>query len=378
MPIHPCFSWAARWVAPGFLLGGDAEPPRDIAAAAAQFQHAMGAGGPAAPANGGAPVPLIPEGCQRPELKPFRGGWSQGFAHASLKMLISAFGGQQLLDHLAQFKRSASTPQAIAAADQFIALIHQAHHAPGIVDTEKFLNGLQHLAPFDQRNIVGGWKFKVQSDISIEEREPRKFLPLLSELFRLDTLAGWSFDIEETYVHQGVEQIHYDIRNRFEMFQAVETRRLPAPTHAGPSIFELQKVVDLLHADQQRPVKWGEGDAHFTTVTVRRQVCIDDVAQLRRLTISLPGNMAELVPAYLPDSVTLPTLDRKTGRKLILTLAPREIMTLNIPSYGLHIRNEAGQWLIHTDYMVSPRRCEFDKNIGRLINFAVIDAAPAP
>lgn len=378
MPIHPCFSWAARLVAPGFLPGRGAEPPRDIAAAAAQFRHAMGARGPASPANAGAPPPLIPEGCQRPALKPFRGGWNQSFAHASLKMLISVFGGQQLLDHLEEFKRSASTPQAIAAADQFIALIHQAHHAPGIVDTEKFLNGLQHLAPFNQRNIVGDWKFKVQSDLYTDEREPRKFLPLISELFRLDTLPGWSFDIDETYIHQGVEQINYPIRNRFEMFQAVETQRLPAPSHEGPSIFALQEVVDLLHAGQQRQVKWGEGDEHFTTVTVRRQVCIDDVAQLRRLTLSLPGNMAELVPDYLPACVTLPALDRKTGRRLVLTLAPREVMTLNVPNYGLHVRNDAGQWLIHTDQTVSPKRYEFDKNIGRLINFAVIDAAPAP
>ncbi|MET1114392.1 MAG: hypothetical protein ABWY08_05470, partial [Comamonas sp.] len=200
MPIHPCFSWAARLVANGFLLGRGNEPPNDIAAAAAQFQHVLGAGAPVPRAGGGVQGALVPEGGRRQDLKAFRGGWNQGFAHASLKMLISAIGGQQLLDHLEHFKRSTPKLQEIAAADQFIALIHQAHHSCGIVDTEKFLNGLQHLAPFNQRNIVGGWKLKVESDLFTPEGEPQKFLPLISELFRLDTLPGWSFDIDETYV----------------------------------------------------------------------------------------------------------------------------------------------------------------------------------
>lgn len=378
MPIHPCFSWAAKLVATGFPLGRGG-PARNDAADMDRFSNAMGALGACAPEGAGPEVhrPLLLQEFHRHGMKAFRAGWGQGFAHASLKMLISAIGAQQLLDHLENFKKGSLQPQEIAAADEFIAIIHQAHDSSGIVDTEKFLNGLQQLVPFNERNIVGDWKFKVESDIYTAEREPREFLPLISELFRLDTLPGWSFDIDETYVHQGVEQINHDIRNRFEMFQAVQTRRLPAPTHAGPSIFELQKVVDLLHADQQRPVKWGEGDAHFTNVTVRRQVCIEDVVQLKRLTISLPDNMAELVPAYLPDSVTLPAFDRKSGQKLLLTLSPREVMTLNVPSYAVHVRDEAGQWLIHTDCKVSPHRYEFDKNIGRLINFAVINAALA-
>src|SRR5690606_2698224 len=120
--------------------------------------------------------------------------------------------------------------------------------------------------------------------------------------FHLHTLPGGSFDIDETYVHQGEEQVNYDIRNRFEMFHTVEMKRLDT---ADLEPFDLQKVVDLLHADQERQVKWGEGDAHFTRVKVRRQVRIADVAHFKRLTLHLPDNKAELSPATLPEVVTL-------------------------------------------------------------------------
>ncbi|MFC7208354.1 hypothetical protein ACFQOZ_18175 [Comamonas endophytica] len=218
-------------------------------------------------------------------------------------MLISAIGAPQLLEHLENFKRNTLEAQEIAAAEQFIGIIQQAYHPSGMVDTESFINSLQHLTPFDQCNSRGKWNFLVKSDLFTPEREPRQFLPLFCELFRLDTLPGWSFDIDETYIHQGEEQINYPIRNRFEMFQSVELEPR-APLDLRP--FDLQNAVDQLHADQQRQVKWGEGDAHFTTVKVRRQVCIADVEQFKRLTLGLPQGKAVVIPAGFPDSVTLP------------------------------------------------------------------------
>ena len=372
MPVHPRLSCTAILVAACFLVGCDGEPQKDLAAAVQEIKMALGPR--IAPVAAG-PGFLVPEEFHRHDMQAFRGGWCQSCAHSSLKLLISAIGPKPLLDHLERFKAEAVQSQEIAAANQFIAIIHHAYNARGALDTEPFFNALQHVAPFNERNIVGDFRYKVENDVYRSEREPGKFLALFSQLFHLDTLPGWSFDIDETYVHQGDEQINYDTRNRFEMFQSVEMKRMD-PADREP--FDLQKVVDLLHADQERQVKWGEGDAHFTLVKVRRQVRIADVAHFKRLTIHLPDNTAMLSPATFPEVVTLPAVDATTGRALVLRLAPKEVLMSDIPSYSIYIRNDAGQWLIHSEHMVSPVPYRFHARIGKLINFVVIDIALAP
>lgn len=369
--------WGVMLVAAGVLAGcGGSESSSETTWERRSGQPSIIAGREVNITTGAdAPKPIAPEDFHRHDMQTFRAGWHQSYATASLKLLISAIGPKPLLDHLENYRETTQNPEEAAAAGRFIDIIHQAYNSRSSVDTEDFFNSLQSLAPFNRRNAAGDWEFKLQSDVFSKEKDPELFLPLISELFRLDTLAGWSFDIDETYVHAGQERPHKRTRNRFQMFQVLDLGRVGA---ADMPTFNLQKTVDLLHADAEAQVKWNESDAGLTVVKVRRQISIDDVQNLKRLTISLQGRLPQVAQISYQDPVKLPVLDRKTGRKMVLTLAAREIIVLGDSRYAIRILNNAGRWIEHDTsfvFLTSSRNAgPFDK----LVNFAVTGIAPAP
>lgn len=324
---------------------------------------------------GSAQKPLLAEEYERHDMAGFASFWHQSYANASLKLLISALGPKTLLDHLESFKTHTQDPGARTAATQFIELIHQAYQSPGSVDTEKFIQGLQNLAPFNQRNAAGEWAFNLDGLQWSKEQDPQQFLLLFSELFRLDTLPGWSFNVNETYLHQGQERPLESAKNRFQMFQPVDLSRIkPDQPHTS----NLQKLVDLLHADDEAQVRWNAGDTALTTVKVRRQVGIPDVDHFKRLTISLQGGLPTLIIFNLNDTVTLPAINQKTQQKIVLTLTGKEVITWDTSRYAARIRNHQEQWMEHLEYFVLPADSDDMKDSGRVINFTVTHIAPAP
>lgn len=391
--FHQRFPWIALLVATGILAGcggesdDSADTPELLPSTVAGIDPITRAPAPA----GGRPSivagrnvtftlhdgnekPVAPEDFQRHDMKAFRGGWHQSYANASLKLLISAIDPQPLLEHLENYRKSTQNPEEGAAAGRFIDLIHEAYNAFSSVDTRDFIKQLQNLAPFDRRNAAGDWEFKLDSDVFSTEKDPEQFLALISELFRLDTLPGWFFDIEETYVYQGEERAKPGARNRFEVFQ-VPMERIAAADAAN---FRLQRLIDLLHADQAAQVQWNEGDAQAATVKVRRQVIVEDVENFKRLTIGMKGSTPHTLKFSLAGSATLPVIDRKTGRKLMLTLAPAQALVSGKSDYAVRISKHDGQWLTHREGFVSPTRLDEEASEGRLINFAVTSVAPAP
>lgn len=305
-------------------------------------------------------------------MKGFRG---YSYANASLKLLISAIGPKTLLDHLENFKKASQNPEERAAVGQFIQLIHDAYNAFPSVDTQAFIRSLQKLAPLDKRNAMGDLEFKIDSESQSNLKEPKQFLPLLAQLWRLDTLPGWSFDIEEIHVHQGQERVHKAPANSLAMFHPVHLDRLKPEQIPG---FNLQTLVDLLHADSEAQVQWNQGDAGPTTVKVRKQVSIADAEHFKRLSISLEGAAAEPLRFSLKDAVTLPAINRKTGQKILLTLAPRQAVVWNQMRWAIRIRGENGQWTTHEDSFTYPTGEVDEKDVAQVINFAVTRITPAP
>lgn len=166
------------------------------------------------------------------------------YASASLKLLISAIGPRPLLDHLEEFRKTASNPEESAAAGRFADLIDEAYDSPSVVYAGAFFTALQEL----QRNAAGELDFKLRQDPTARPPQPQKFLLRLAQPFRLDTLPDWSFDIDETLGYQGEERARKRARSAAPMFQAVDLARVPPADQVN---FRLQKTVDLLHADQE-------------------------------------------------------------------------------------------------------------------------------
>ena len=399
------FPWAATIVATSLLIGcggdsdGSAEAPLELVATAAPVTPAPSAapGAPSTPAAPAASAPaqttpgsiapkletppgpgttksIAPEEMHNHAMKGFD-SWGYSYANTSLKLLISAIGPKPLLDHLENFKKTTTNPAESAAAGEFIKLIHDAYNAFSSVNTQGFIQGLQKLAPFDRRNDMGDLEFKLDSESQSRIKEPKQLLPLLAQLWRLDTLPGWSFDIEETLVHQGQERARKAPANNFQMFQPVHLDRVKPEGIPG---FSLQKLVDLLHEEGEAQVRWNEGDAGPTQVKVRKQVSIADVEHFKRLTISLEGAAAQPLAFSLKSAVTLPAINRKTGQKILLTLAPRQAILWDGSRWSIGIRGEDGLWTIHDEVFSSLARQGEEKSVAQVINFAVTRIAPAP
>ena len=376
MMSHQRLQWSAMLVAAGIVVGcGGGSGDDDTAPSTV-------AGGANAPltgiispdirmeVGGGAKQPVPAEEFNNRVMESFIAPGYE-YANASLKLLISAIGPKPLLDHLEQFKKSAANPGESAAAARFIELIHKAFDGSPVVYTEAFFTDLQELAPFNQRNAAGALDFTLRQDPMAESPQLRKFLLLVSQLFRLDTLPGWSFDIDETLVYQGEERAHKSARNASPMFQPVDLARV---TPADQVNFSLQKIVDLLHADQEVQVQWRETDPGPTVVKVRRQVSIADVPNFKRLTISLEGSTSQNNKYSLNDPVTLAAIDRQTQQKILLTLAARQAILWDGALHAVSIRQKDDRWATHHDHSGFSR----DKSNVQLINFEVTSIAPAP
>lgn len=322
---------------------------------------------------GSAQEPPIPDQYEDHDMGGFISGWGRSYASASIKLLISAIGAKELRGHLESFKAASQNAEERSAADQFITLIDEAYAARGTVWTNDFLKSLQNLAPFNQRNAAGEWAFKLDQELFSGEKEPEKFLPLLAELFHLDTLPGWSFDIQETYVHQGQERAQERARNRFQLFQPVDLGRIKPEDVAS---LNLQKLVDLLHAQDEAQVQWNPGDAALTPVKVIRQVRIPDADQFKRLTISVQGGLPKLVTFNLDDTVTLQATDQKTGKKLAITMTGKEAISWNNSRYAIRIKNQKGLWMEHDESAVSQGDETDRKDQVKMINFAVTRITP--
>ncbi|MFC7208356.1 hypothetical protein ACFQOZ_18185 [Comamonas endophytica] len=280
-----------------------------------------------------------------------------------------------MLDHLESFKKAARNSEESAAASRFIDLIHAAYRNSKPVDTKGFITGLQNLAPFNKRDAAGELEFKLDTESYLRHKDPAKFLSLLAEAFRFDTFPGWSFDVDETYVHHGQERPHQVARNSFQMFQPVRLSEVKPADYAS---FSLQKLVDLLYAEAQAQVKWNEGDANPTTVKLRRQPSIADAQVFKRLTIQVQGPAGRPLTIFLADSVTLAVIDRKTQQRVVLTMAPREALMWSHSRYVVRIRNEHGKWMTHDDSFVSEMGPGDMGDQVELLNFAVTHIAPAP
>ncbi|MEG2629824.1 MAG: hypothetical protein RSB42_03075, partial [Comamonas sp.] len=322
---------------------------------------------------GSAQEPPIPDQYEDRDMGGFISGWGRSYASASIKLLIGAIGAKELRGHLESFKAASQNAEERSAADQFIKLIDEAYAARGTVWTNDFLKSLQNLAPFNQRNAAGEWAFKLDQELFSGEKEPEKFLPLLSELFHLDTLPGWSFDVQETYVHQGQERAQERARNRFQLFQPVDLGRIKPEDVAS---LNLQKLVDLLHAQYEAQVQWNPGDAALTAVKVIRQVRIPDAEQFKRLTISVQGGLPNLVTFNLDDTVTLQATDQKTGQKLAITMTGKQAITWNNSRYEIRIKNQKGLWVEHDESAVSQGDETDRQDQLKMINFAVTKITP--
>lgn len=322
---------------------------------------------------GSAQEPPIPDQYEDHDMGGFISGWGRSYASASIKLLISAIGAKELRGHLESFKAASQNAEERSAADQFIKLIDEAYAAHRTVWTNDFLKSLQNLAPFNQRNAAGEWAFKLDQELFSGEKEPEKFLPLLAELFHLDTLPGWSFDVQETYVHQGQERAQERARNRFQLFQPVDLGRIKPEDVAS---LNLQKLVDLLHAQDEAQVQWNPGDAALTAVKVIRQVRIPDADQFKRLTISVQGGLPKLVTFKLDDTVTLQATDQKTGKKLAITMTGKEAISWNNSRYAIRIKNQKGLWMEHDESAVSQGDETDRKDQVKMINFAVTRITP--
>lgn len=322
---------------------------------------------------GSAQEPPIPDQYEDHDMGGFISGWGRSYASASIKLLISAIGAKELRGHLESFKAASQNAEERSAADQFIKLIDEAYAAHGTVWTNDFLKSLQNLAPFNQRNAAGEWAFKLDQELFSGEKEPEKFLPLLAELFHLDTLPGWSFDVQETYVHQGQERAQERARNRFQLFQPVDLGRIKPEDVAS---LNLQKLVDLLHAQDEAQVQWNPGDAALTPVKVIRQVRIPDADQFKRLTISVQGGLPKPVTFNLDDTVTLQATDQKTGKKLAITMTGKEAISWNNSRYAIRIKNQKGLWMEHDESAVSQGDETDRKDQVKMINFAVTRITP--
>jgi len=378
MMSHQRLQWSAMLVAAGIVAGcgggsgDDDTAPSTVANAASTSAPPTGFISPHISIQVGddAKQPVPAEEFNNRVMRSFI-ALGYEYANASLKLLISAIGPKPLLDHLEQFKKIASNPGESAAAGRFIELIHEAYDGSSVMYTEAFFTGLQELAPFNQRNAAGELDFKLRQDPTGESPQPQKFLLLVSQLFRLDTLPGWSFDIDETLAHQGEERAHKSARNASPMFQPVDLDRV---TPAEQVNFSLQKIVDLLHADQEAQVQWRETDPGPTVVKVRRQVSIADVPNFKRLTISLEGGTSQDTKYSWSDSVTLPAINRQTQQKIVLTLAVRQAILWDGTHHAFGIRQKDGRFVIHRDYS----GFSSDRFNAHLINFEVTSIAPAP
>lgn len=375
------FPWGAMWVATVAMAGcGGSGSAND--AALENATHGIDTTAPA-PASAVLPEPVsvpaadalkpVPPGDFHPHGLAAFTAWRYDYANASLKLLISAFGPKALLDHLEDFKNAASDAGQAAAAGRFMEIIRQAYHAEASVDTQPFIESLRELAPFNRRNAAGQLEYELAGETFMAPKDPEPFLALFSQLFRLDTLAGWSFDIVESYVHQGEERMHPGTRDPFQMFQPVQLSQVKPEDYAN---FSLQKLVDLLQAPAQAQIRWNKGDTTLTTVQVHRRVSIADVQQLKRLTIGVEGAAPQLLSFSLGDSVTLAAFDQKTGQDVLLTLAPRQALVWKPTGHAIRIRNADGRWMTHEDGRVLPTRAHEDQDRARLINFAVTRVAP--
>ena len=334
-------------------------------------------GGPVIIRAGGdnADEAILPENYHLHDMQGFSGRWYQSYANAALKLLISGLGPKKLLDHLENFKNGTHSADERAAATQFIALIHQAHTPYSSVDTTAFIDGLQNLAPFNKRNAAGKLEFKFEADGFPQERDPEQFLALFSELFRLDTLPGWGVDVLETYHRPGEQKTQQAAKNRFEMFLPINLARVTAEQATG---ITLQKVLDLLQADEETQLPWNEGDAAKTSVRVSRQISIPDVEHLERLSISLRGAAPKALTLSLEAPVTLTAVNAKTQQKILLTLTPEADISQVDKRYHVHIKTRSGRWMAHDDVIVRPVDASENDEQVKLINFAVTRIAPAP
>lgn len=370
--------WGAMIVAAGLLAacGGGSGSGGDETAAGTAIQRPSAISGREVTiftGAGSAQEPPIPDQYEDRDMGGFISGWGRSYASASIKLLISAIGAKELRGHLESFKAASQNAEERSAADQFIKLIDEAYSQHGSVWTADFLKSLQNLAPFNQRNAAGEWAFKLDQELFSDEKEPEKFLPLLSELFHLDTLPGWSFDVQETYVHQGQERAQERAKNRFQLFQPVDLGRIKPEDL--PSL-NLQKLVDLLHAQDEAQVQWKPGDAALTAVKVIRQVRIPDAEQFKRLTISVQGGLPNLVTFNLDDTVTLQATDQKTGQKLAITMTGKQAITWNNSRYEIRIKNQKGLWVEHDESAVSHGDESDRKDQLKMINFAVTKITP--
>jgi len=315
-----------------------------------------------------------PEEYESHGMADFQALRNQTYAMASIKFLMSALGPKKLLDHLEGFKANAQDPELRTAAEKFIALIHQTYTSTSPVWITGFLQGLQNLAPFNQRNAAGEWEFKIGGNVLSQEQDPERFLLLLSQLFRLDTLPGGSFGIKETQVHQGQERAQQRANDRFQILQPVDVGRIDPEKPGGLS---LQKIVDLLHADAQAQVVWNAGDAAPTAVKVLRQLNITDAEQFKRLTLSLHGALPEKYRFDVSDTVTLPAFDQKTGRNIVLTLTSKEVISWNDPLYEVRIKNQKGEWIEHGYHGAPGHDARDVPEVAKVINLAVTNIALA-
>lgn len=289
------------------------------------------------------------------------------YGSTGVKLMISAIGPQKLTDHLSQFKQAAQDANEILAAEKFIHLIHTAYHPDSTLKSklQEFLDTLPALPAFKTTDESGALKFRLNQ--GRQQIEP--FLELLAQSFHLNAMPGRSLDLKETCVYAGYESYAPTLENSFPFAHSVELAGIT------PHRNDLQALVDLLLRDEPVLVKYGPTATDFMPATVTKEAHIADLASTDRLTLRLNGS-AEIVVDLL-EPVTLPVFDNKTQQKMLLTLAPTQVVLHQKGNYQALIKTDASTWKRHIDSRVSTfSGGDFGGSIS-MINFTVIGRMPA-
>ena len=289
------------------------------------------------------------------------------YGSTGVKLMISAIGPQKLTDHLNQFKQAAQDANEILAAEKFIDLIHTAYHPDSTLKNklQEFLDTLPALPPFKATDESGTPKFRRNQ--GRQQVEP--FLELLAQSFHLNSMPGRSLDLKETCVYAGYESYAPTLENSFPFTHTVELAGI-TPHRNG-----LQALVDLLHRDEPVLAKYGPTISDFVPVTVTKEAHVADLENFDRLTLSLNGFAEIFVDLSAP--VTLPVFDKKTEQKMLLTLAPTQVVLHQKGNYQALIKTGASTWRWHIDDVVSTfRGGDFGASIS-MISFTVIGRKPA-
>lgn len=303
------------------------------------------------------------------------------YANSSLKFLISSIGAEKIIAHL-EAKRIdkdiADNKEKLDSLNKFIDVITQSQTSsqPLKQELKDFFVSLQKLEGFNEKVKENG-KDTEEYEFTIigQQNDAQEFLVKLAALFKLDEIPSHCAELRETLVNGD------------------KTRSKDGPMAYSQDVtitdseVTLQDIIAQTHQSEAGLKIWWQDDDLEKTMVEKQKQWVINIEQCSRFNLhinalkfnkdTLSTDKVTLNQVDFAAKVTLPVIDKETGKAWSVTLEPREIIIQRGKAgsghYYMYTKQNDNTWLKHDDDSVS-LYSEIPKGEqAKFISFAILD-----